>query len=60
MPHRSRDFWPSGEDIFVDFTTAPVPINNPPSWSENAPEDGTWFASLESGQIVWANWNSVS
>ena len=60
MPHRSRDFWPSGEDIFVDFTTAPVPINNPPSWSENAPDDGTWFASLESGQIVWANWNSVS
>jgi hypothetical protein len=60
MPHRSRDFWPSGEDIFVDFTTAPVPINNPPSWSENAPGDGTWFASLESGQIVWANWDSVS
>ena len=44
MPHRSRDFWPSGEDIFVDFTTAPVPINNPPSWSENAPDDvSTYF-----------------
>ncbi len=60
MPHRSRDFWPLGEDIFVDFTTEPIPINNPPLWKEGAPSDGAWFPSLEEGQIIWADWNSIS
>ncbi|MBT4179988.1 MAG: hypothetical protein HOE00_00065 [Euryarchaeota archaeon] len=59
-PHRSRDIWPSGEDIFADFTIAPVPIDEPPVWTENAPLDESWFPSLESGEIVWAEWESVS
>jgi len=60
MPHRSTELWPSGEDIFVDFTTAPIPVNNPPSWSINAPNDGDWFPSLESGEIIWADWEQIS
>jgi hypothetical protein len=60
IPHRSTDLWPSGEDLFIDFTTAPIPINDPPSWSENAPLNGSWFPSLEGGQIIWADWNSIS
>ena len=60
MPHRSTDLWPSGEDLFIDFTTAPIPINNPPSWSENAPLNGAWFPSLESGEIIWADWERIS
>jgi len=59
-PHRSRDVWPSGEDIFADFTIAPIPIDEPPVWTENAPLDESWFPSLESGEIVWAEWDSVS
>ena len=60
IPHRSIDFWPSGEDIFVDFTTAPIPINNPPSWTENAPLNESWLPSLESGENIWADWNIIS
>jgi hypothetical protein len=59
-PHRSTEIWPSGEDIFADFTTAPIPINEPPIWTESAPQDGSWFPSLESGEKVWASWNSIS
>ncbi|MDE0953635.1 MAG: hypothetical protein OR994_03065 [Candidatus Poseidoniales archaeon] len=59
-PHRSRDIWPSGEDIFADFTTSAVPIDEPPTWTENAPNDGFWFPSFESGERVWADWESVS
>jgi hypothetical protein len=33
---------------------------NPPVWTENAPLDESWFPSLESGEIVWAEWESVS
>ena len=59
-PHRSRDIWPSGEDLFADFTTAPIPIDDPPVWTEDAPNDGAWFPSLESGERVWADWSSIS
>ena len=54
FPHRSESIWPSGEDIFADFTIAPIPIDEPPAWTENAPLDESWFPSLESGEIVWA------
>jgi len=60
FPHRSESIWPSGEDIFADFTIAPIPIDEPPAWTENAPLDESWFPSLESGEIVWAEWESVS
>ena len=60
IPHRSMDLWPSGEDIFADFTTAPVPIDEPPAWTESAPQNEAWFPSLETGEKVWADWNSVS
>jgi|TARA_B110000438_G_scaffold283451_1_gene311482 hypothetical protein len=60
MPHRDPSLWPSGEDLFADFTTSPIPINEPPTWAENAPSDGSWFPSLDSGEKVWANWESVS
>jgi|TARA_B110000438_G_scaffold133363_1_gene129222 hypothetical protein len=59
-PNGSPDIWPSGEDIFADFTVAPIPIDEPPVWTDNAPLDGSWFPSLESGERVWADWDIVS
>ena len=60
IPHGSPDIWPSGEDIFADFTVAPIPIDEPPVWTDNAPLDGSWFPSLDSGERAWADWESVS
>ena len=36
----SRENWPLGEDVFVDFTTSPVPTNEAPEWTLNAPSNG--------------------
>jgi len=60
FPNSDKINWPSGEDIFADFTTLPVPIDNPPSWTEDAPIDGTWFPLSETGDVMWADWEQVS
>ncbi|MFL2957641.1 MAG: hypothetical protein ACJZ4Z_02490 [Candidatus Thalassarchaeaceae archaeon] len=60
FPNSDRINWPSGEDIFADFTTLPVPIDNPPVWTEDAPIDGTWFPLSETGDIMWADWEQIS
>ena len=52
--------WPSGEDLFADFTTAPIPVDNPPEWTDAAPPEGAWFPSPSGGQHVWATWDDVS
>ena len=51
--------WPIGEDLFADFTTAPIPIDNPPAWTESAPEDDAWFPKSSGGQQVIANWQEM-
>ena len=51
--------WPIGEDLFADFTTAPIPVDDPPVWSENAPIDGAWFPLASGGAQVIADWNDV-
>jgi len=51
--------WPIGEDLFADFTTAPIPVDDPPVWSENAPIDGAWFPLAIGGTQVIADWNDV-
>lgn len=51
--------WPIGEDLFADFTTAPIPVDDPPVWSENAPIDGAWFPLASGGTQVIADWNDV-
>ena len=52
--------WPYGEDIFADFTTAPIPVDDPPEWTESAPADGIRFAELSSGSHVVADWSDIS
>jgi len=60
FPSLERAAWPYGEDIFADFTTSPVPIDTPPKWTEEAPEDGTWFPVAEEGQTKWVSWAQLS
>ena len=60
FPNSDKINWPSGEDIFADFTTLPVPIDNPPVWTEAAPIDGTWFPLHETGEVIWADWEQIS
>ena len=52
--------WPEGEDLFFDFTTEPIPVDDPPQWTSSAPSDGAWFPSPHSGESTWASWNSIS
>tara|TARA_Y100001970_G_scaffold249806_1_gene320796 strand:+ start:2387 stop:4465 length:2079 start_codon:yes stop_codon:yes gene_type:complete len=51
--------WPVGEDLFADFTTASIPINNPPIWTDNAPSDDSWFPRKNGGNQIIANWQLI-
>ena len=35
-PDSPRIDWPLGEDLFADFTTAPIPVDDPPEWTDAA------------------------
>ncbi len=59
-PDSPRVDWPLGEDLFADFTTAPIPVDDPPEWTDVAPPEGAWFPSPNGGQHVWAYWEDVS
>ncbi len=56
----SRDNWPSGEDVFADFTTSPEPVDEAPKWTDEAPANGSWFPVYQEGQTRLADWNQVS
>ncbi len=60
LPDTELEDWPLGEDLFADFTTAPIPVDEPPEWTVSAPVDGAWFPSPSGGQHVWADWDDVS
>ena len=56
----SREKWPSGEDVFADFTTSPEPVDEAPKWTEESPANGSWFPVYQEGQTRLAEWNQVS
>ena len=60
MPDADVSDWPLGEDLFADFTTEPIPVDEPPVWTGDAPVDGAWFPSPSGGQHIWADWDDVS
>jgi len=60
FPSLERETWPYGEDLYADFTTSPVPVDNPPTWTDAAPEDGSWFPAAEEGQTKWVSWHTLS
>jgi len=60
LPDTEIEDWPLGEDLFADFTTQPIPVDDPPAWTGEAPVDGAWFPMPSGGQHVWASWDGVS
>ena len=60
MPDADFADWPLGEDLFADFTTQPIPVDDPPVWTDGAPIDGAWFPSPSGGEHIWADWDEVS
>ena len=60
LPDTELEDWPLGEDLFADFTTEPIPVDEPPVWTVQAPVDGAWFPMPSGGQHVWADWDDVS
>lgn len=60
FPSLQRQSWPYGEDLYADFTTSPVPVDNPPTWTDLAPENGSWFPVAEQGQSKWVSWQELS
>ena len=65
-PHRPNTYWPSGEDLFFDLTTIAPPVDDPPSWTQEAPENGTlWVYGAVEGEIfdpnvVIADWREIA
>ena len=59
-PNGWSEDWPEGEDLFFDFTTQPVPVDDPPAWTSSAPSDGAWFPTPHPGDSTWASWSSIS
>ncbi len=60
LPDTEIEDWPLGEDLFADFTTAPIPVDEPPEWTVDAPVDSAWFPSPSGGQHIWAGWDDIS
>ena len=56
----SRENWPLGEDIFADFTTSPVPENEAPKWTSNAPANRSWFPVFEEGPNKLSTWEEIA
>ena len=49
-----------GEDVFADFTTSPIPTNEAPEWTLNAPANGTWFPVFEDGPNKLSTWEEIA
>ncbi|MBI88179.1 MAG: hypothetical protein CMB67_04035 [Euryarchaeota archaeon] len=56
----SREIWPRGEDVFADFTTSPIPMDRPPTWTSAAPVDGAWIPVQMEGATKLSDWNEMS
>ena len=56
----SREEWPLGEDVFADFTTSPIPTDEAPTWTQEAPANGTWVPVFEEGANKLASWEEIA
>lgn len=45
--------WPDGQDMFYDMTTTPPEVDDPPTWTENAPEDGDIIPIADGGSVLF-------
>ena len=56
----SREKWPLGEEVFADFTTSPIPTDEAPTWTQQAPANGTWVPVFEDGANKFASWEEIA
>ncbi len=56
----SREEWPLGEDVFADFTTSPVPTDEAPTWTQQAPANGTWIPVVGEGANKLSSWEEIA
>ncbi len=56
----SREEWPLGEEVFADFTTSPIPTDEAPTWTQQAPANGTWVPVFEDGANKFASWEEIA
>jgi len=47
-----EEAYPMQRELFLDFTTEDLTINDPPEWMSNAPENGTWLAMPPNAEHV--------
>ena len=47
-----EEAYPMQRELFLDFTTEDLTINDPPEWMSNAPENGTWLAMPPNAERV--------
>jgi len=48
-----HDDWPTGQDFFLDMTTTPLAVDNPPTWSGDAPANGTILPVADDGASIF-------
>ncbi|MFL2975837.1 MAG: hypothetical protein ACJZ42_05950 [Candidatus Thalassarchaeaceae archaeon] len=56
----SREEWPLGEDVFADFTTSPIPTDEAPTWTQQAPMNGTWIPVVGEGANKLSSWEGIA
>jgi len=56
----SREKWPLGEDVFADFTPSPIPTDEAPTWTQQAPANGAWIPVFEEGPNKLASWEGIA
>jgi hypothetical protein len=56
----SREEWPLGEDVFADFTTSPIPTDEAPTWTQQAPANGTWIPVVGEGANKLSSWEGIA
>ena len=56
----SREEWPLGEDVFADFTTSPIPTDEAPTWTQQAPVNETWIPVAEEGANKLSSWEEIA
>jgi hypothetical protein len=56
----SREEWPLGEDVFADFTTSPIPTDEAPTWTQQAPANGTWIPVVGEGANKLSTWEGIA
>ncbi len=45
--------WPANREYFVDFTTSPPEVDNPPAWSDAAPAEGELLPVAGDGEAEY-------